>query len=181
MEGRRSGGRQGNARRGAVSSSENLHHDLPVTNRALLSVSRDNLSRIDDNADLPPRLEAQAKRFQYMLDRDPLGANFLDFNPEEYQRYLSKKKDVDMEPDFETTGLEDLYQTAERPLIYRGPENTDFYTPPAPAWRDYAYKQDDGGEPGSIYPPVGSGEGRNLLQELGSANWPAPPPGEDGI
>lgn len=173
MEGRRQSCRQSHERGGAVSLPDSSLLKKPRTLITCLdSVSRDNLSRIDDNADLPPRLEAEAlaKRFRYLLDRDSHGANFADFNPEEYQRYLSKKKDVDLEPDFETTGLDpaDLQQTNPRPLpIYRAPENTDFYSPPAPAWRDVDYEY-AGDEPSiEVYqPPLSDAEGRNLVEEL---------------
>lgn len=102
-----------------------------------------------------------------MLDRDPLGANYVDFNLEEYQSYLAKKNDVDSEPDFETTGLDDadLY-SADTPRLYRGPKDTDFYTPPASAWRNFAYRPDGGDASSELYPPIG-GESRNLLQGLG--------------
>lgn len=38
-----------------------------------------------------------------MLDRDGPGASFSDFDAADHERYLAKKKDVDSEPDFETT------------------------------------------------------------------------------
>lgn len=38
-----------------------------------------------------------------MLDRDGPGAGFSDFDNVDHERYLSKKKDVDAEPDYEKT------------------------------------------------------------------------------
>lgn len=100
-----------------------------------------------------------------MLDRDPLGANYADFNLEEYQSYLSKKMDVDLEPDFETTGLD----MSMEPQVYRGPEDTDFYTRPAQEWRNFGYQPD---EPANVYSPPGADGGRNLIEELNQLNWP---------
>lgn len=37
-----------------------------------------------------------------MLDRDPAGANFMDFDEAEYAQYLSRKKEVDAEKDTES-------------------------------------------------------------------------------
>lgn len=37
-----------------------------------------------------------------MLDRDPLGANFKDFDEAEFAQYLSRKKEVDAEKDTES-------------------------------------------------------------------------------
>lgn len=102
-----------------------------------------------------------------MLDRDPLGANYADFNPDEYQSYLSKKQDVDWEPDFETTGLD---MSAE-PQVYRGPEDTDFYTRPAQEWRNFDYQPE---VPANTYPApdAAAGAARNLIEELNQLNWP---------
>lgn len=102
-----------------------------------------------------------------MLDRDPLGANFADFNPEEYQSYLSKKKDVDLEPDFETTGLDEASLYAGTPQVYRGPENTDFYTRPAPEWRNFDYQPGEGDNSAAETSQLTFGDqGRNLVEEL---------------
>lgn len=37
-----------------------------------------------------------------MLDRDPNGANFMDFDEAEFAQYLSRKKEVDAEKDTES-------------------------------------------------------------------------------
>lgn len=119
-----------------------------------------------------------------MLDRDPLGANFVDFNPDEYQSYLARKKDVDLEPDFETTGLDEASLYPDRVPVYRGPEDTDFYSQSAPEWRNFDYQPDEGDNgaaaAAAAYQPAAVGDqGRNLVEELQQGRaWP---PGEDAV
>lgn len=72
----------------------------------LSSLDRSNLSRIDANADLPAQLQNDARHYAWMLDRDGPGAGFSDFDAPEHARYLAKKKEVDAQPDFETTRLD---------------------------------------------------------------------------
>ncbi|KAJ4423537.1 hypothetical protein N0V82_001862 [Gnomoniopsis sp. IMI 355080] len=72
-------------------------------------LERSNLSRIESNPDLPPYLKANADRFKWMLDRDGPGANFIDFDAQDVDRYLGKKKTVEAEPDFERTKPNVLY------------------------------------------------------------------------
>ncbi|KAK2602742.1 hypothetical protein N8I77_009250 [Diaporthe amygdali] len=62
---------------------------------------RTELSRIESNPDIPSYLSVNAHRFPWLLDRDPHGANFKDFNEAEFAQYLSKKKEVDAEKDTE--------------------------------------------------------------------------------
>lgn len=51
-----------------------------------------------------------------MVDRDGPGANFVDFNAEDLERYLAKKESLDAEPDFEgrNLGPEALSEDAEQ-------------------------------------------------------------------
>lgn len=71
-------------------------------------------------------LQTDAHRYAWMLDRDGPGAGFSDFDAHEHERYVAKKKEVDAQPDFETT----------RPDLEFGLTNTagDETSPPA-SWR----------------------------------------------
>lgn len=105
---------------------------------------RTHLARIEDNPDIPPHLASNPNRYKWLLDRDVLGANFGDFAAADLERYLSKKKQVDAEPDF------------ERPLpgvdyvLENTGEASEVKSPPAPALAPAA-----GPAPGaSVEPPV---------------------------
>lgn len=62
-----------------------------------------------------------------MLDRDGLGANFVDFDPNDLDRYLGKKKTVESEPDFERT----------QPNLVYNLENTQHAVAPPPKAADW--------------------------------------------
>lgn len=122
-----------------------------------LSFDRTNLSRIDANADLPEHLQTNSYRYAWMLDRDGPGASFSDFDAADHERYLGKKKDVDSEPDFETTRPELEFNLANT-------QNDGSSAPlPPMSWR--SGEEDDGersekGEKGL------SEENRKLLDEI---------------
>lgn len=79
-------------------------YKVRTNNPSSPSISRENLSRVDITSDLPSHLFGpNPDRYKYLLNRDPTGANFADFNPVEHHTYLTKQKEVDAEPDFETT------------------------------------------------------------------------------
>lgn len=65
------------------------------------SFDRSELSRIESNPDIPSYLHTSPHRFPWMLDRDPHGANFKDFDEAQFAQYLSRKKEVDAEKDTE--------------------------------------------------------------------------------
>lgn len=44
-----------------------------------------------------------------MVDRDGPGANFIDFDAKDLDRYFAKKKNVEGEPDFERTNSDLVY------------------------------------------------------------------------
>lgn len=140
--------------------------DLELTSH---SFDRTNLSRIDANPDVPPYLSTNAHRYSWMLDRDAPGANFNDFDPVNHDRYLAKKKDVDAQPDFETT----------RPDLEFNLENTQDGSPPPPpppptAWRGSSLPGDNQAGSGfamTEIAPGGTGlsdEDRNLLATVKS-------------
>lgn len=122
-----------------------------------LSFDRTNLSRIEANADLPTHLQTDSHRYAWMLDRDGPGASFSDFNAGDHERYLAKKKDIDAEPDFETT----------RPELEFNLANTKNEDPSAPltstSWR--SGEADDGDTPGKGGIGLGE-EDRKLLDEI---------------
>ncbi|POS78734.1 glycosyltransferase family 17 [Diaporthe helianthi] len=62
---------------------------------------RANLSRIEFNPDIPSYLQDNTHRFPWMLNRNPLDANFKDFDEAEYAQFISRKKEVDSEKDTE--------------------------------------------------------------------------------
>lgn len=133
------------------------------------SFDRTNLSRIDANPDVPPYLSTNAHRYSWMLDRDAPGANFNDFDPTIHERYIAKKKEVDAQPDFETT----------RPDLEFNLENTQDGSPPPPplpptAWRGTSLPGDDQDDGGFVVKETDSGgtglseTDRNLLDSIKS-------------
>lgn len=74
---------------------------LLITHSWFSSFDRSELSRIESNPDIPSYLETNPQRFPWMLDRDPHGANFRDFDEAEFAQYVSRKKEVDAEKDTE--------------------------------------------------------------------------------
>lgn len=103
---------------------------------------RSNLSRIDANIDLPRHLQTNAHRYGWMLDRDATGAAFSDFNAADHERFVGKKKEVDGQPDFETT----------RPDVSFNLANTQAGDTPSTSWREDGPDKKDGGN--------GKGEGK---------------------
>ncbi|KAG6356764.1 hypothetical protein INS49_014638 [Diaporthe citri] len=69
--------------------------------QGLICFDRSEFSRIEANPDVPSYLQTNPHRFPWMLDRDPHGANFKDFDEAEFAQYLSRKKEVDAEKDTE--------------------------------------------------------------------------------
>lgn len=82
---------------------------------------RTNLSHIDENPDTPPK----AARYPYMLTRDAPGAAFSDFESNDLGAYLAKKKEIDTQPDFETTHPDREFNV----------DNTGEPIAPVTAWR----------------------------------------------
>ncbi|ROW09075.1 hypothetical protein VMCG_02886 [Cytospora schulzeri] len=108
---------------------------------------RTKLSRIEANPDIPFYLRENSHRFPWMLNRDPHGANFNDFNEAELQQYLAKQKEVDAEKDTEVDAYPQIWNLAT-----------------TQSWNDPEFAPSEGNVPAPFGEPVIDGDALASVQ-----------------
>lgn len=111
------------------------------------SFDRTRLSRIEANPDIPFYLRDNAHRFPWILDRDPHGANFNDFNEADLQQYLSRQKEVDAEKDTEVDAFPQVWNLAT-----------------TQSWNDPDFATSEGNVPAPVGVPVANGDALGNIQ-----------------
>lgn len=61
--------------------------------RDMFDRDNEHYDRVEENLDVPDFMKRNPERYKYMLDRDPLNANFVDYSPEEAKAYQGKKEE----------------------------------------------------------------------------------------
>ncbi|KAH6680471.1 family 17 glycosyltransferase [Halenospora varia] len=60
--------------------------------RDMFDRDNEHYDRVEENLDVPDFMKRNPERYKYMLDRDPLNANFVDYSPEEAKAYQGKEE-----------------------------------------------------------------------------------------